>query len=271
VCALGLFSAPAAASVTDVYGQSVSRELRTGQSRSVGDGLSFADGASDEDWNDVTLSWDITPIVGGFHYSYTIDGFNKPWVSHISLDLSDNAIDFEDGGLADADALRNLKFSYGSTDVTGEIKLEYGQLANEDVAGGVKFDELPDVERFGGEDEGEGEGEGDGEEDGVEDRDLQASTITISFDSNRSPVWHDIEFEQGQAGKGKGWGKGRGKGASGTLLQNTGIGDAVGDELAYVASPNGEVPAGRIPSPSAATTALILLATGLLPRRRRRA
>lgn len=55
-------------------------------SRSAGNGLSFANGVS------FTMQWTITPISGGYHYSYLFTGTTGAGmgVSHLALDTSDN-------------------------------------------------------------------------------------------------------------------------------------------------------------------------------------
>ena len=113
-----------------------------------------------------TVTWDIDPIVGGYHYKYIISGYTTPGLSHILLDLSTTCTSATAGCVANATA--------GSGETIGS--LVYGDFGDEGMSNpgfpagtsiqGIKFNEL-------------GNSEGN-------------PSFTIEFDSNRSPVYGDI-------------------------------------------------------------------------------
>jgi hypothetical protein len=150
-----LIASSTASQAAPVYGEPASL---TG-TRTVGAiGLDNID--SDPDWDDVVLSWTITNNGDGtFHYSYTLEDFDRPGVSHVTLDVSDDAIDDETpapGLVTDAELNGNSIAAF----------LEFGD--KEGITGAVKFDIGDD---------------GD---------------LTYTFNSNRSPVWGDIAIKGGQ-------------------------------------------------------------------------
>jgi hypothetical protein len=248
VFAAGLVAMPLASAqatpVTDVYGDDVPSSMWSGETRSVANGgLVTAEGTSG--WDDASMTWDISPVTGGFNYKYTFDNF-LPAISHITLDLSDNAID--NGDLVDPEALTDVQITVGDTVYDAYDPAEDLEFAtnfdNEAVIGGVKFDNLPDPEEVG----------------------PDGGSLMISFNSNRIPVWHDIEIEKGQAGQSGGPPGGNGPPGFGdpVLVRNSGFGpDNFGPGSAYIAGPNAESPPGGgngvIPAPSAALGGLGLM------------
>ncbi len=93
-------------------------------SRTVADpGLTTAEA----DWADATIDWAIDDNGDGtYTYTYTFTNFDKPGISHITLDLTDNAVD-------DPDAITAFEFN-GSP--SGD--LEIGD--KDGITGAVKFD-----------------------------------------------------------------------------------------------------------------------------------
>ncbi len=153
-----VFAAPANAAM--IYGTSAAGEL-TG-SRTVTDpGLTTTDPT---DWGDAVVSWVITDNGNGtLHYEYTFTGFNKPDISHVDIDISDDAI--SGNALADPNAVTGATLN-GNLIPTNLV--EFGDF--DGLTGSVKFD--------------------------IND---ETSTILVyAFDSNRSPVYGHLVVKGGQ-------------------------------------------------------------------------
>ncbi|MEX1015622.1 MAG: hypothetical protein WDZ31_02665 [Phycisphaeraceae bacterium] len=134
--------------------------------RSVGDGLTL-DG--DSDWSDVTVAWDIQWTGTHFLYTYTLTGLGSPGLSHLVLDITDDALDGDD--LADPDAVVNPTINGDSWDNDMEYKEDEFTQNQPFMTGVIKFDDI--------------EGE-------------DTDTFVITLESNRAPVWGDIFLKGGQ-------------------------------------------------------------------------
>ncbi|MBL8177653.1 MAG: PEP-CTERM sorting domain-containing protein [Bryobacterales bacterium] len=150
--------------------------------RDAGNGIAFTTGVS------FTVEWTISPISGGYHYTYLITGTTGRGmgVSHFALDTSDNCTN-QNGCVTNVTV--NGVAVDSSTLVFGA---NTGQNGNPNFPGnffGV---------RFGGQ--------------------INPSTgtnqlpLTIAFDSNRVPVYGDFYLKLGQGGVssngGAGWNTG---------------------------------------------------------------
>ncbi len=153
-----VFAKPADAAM--VYGTSAAGEL-TG-SRTVTDpGLTTTDLA---DWGDAVVSWVITDNGNGtFHYEYTFTGFNKPDISHVDIDISDDAID--NNALSDLNAVTNATLN--GIIIPANL-VEFGNF--EGITGSVKFD--------------------------ISDENV--TNPIYAFDSNRSAVYGHLVVKGGQ-------------------------------------------------------------------------
>lgn len=198
----------------------------------VGHGLQ----TDEPDWQDATLEWEVIPDPNGFYlYTYTLTGFDRPAISHITFDVTDDAINFfcdddddddDDNGYDEDDDCNWLAdpFVMYDVEVNGDpVDPNYLELGDkEGIVGSIKID-------VGDEDEGD--------------------YVTYSFKSNRAPVYGDFRIKGGQ-----------------TYMVNTGFGDqSIEDALAYIARPNG---LGNPAEP--ATLSLIGLGAAAILRRRRR-
>ena len=145
-------------SASPVYDTSALGEL-TGSRASGGNGLVIGGG----NVTSASLSWVITSIAGGYHYSYSFSENSQQSISHFVLDLSDNCS-------GTSGCLQNVTTS-------GTYALEYGTFTkNNGNPGlptgasivGVKFDTLTSGDPF-----------------------------TFEFDSNRVPVYGDFYTKGG--------------------------------------------------------------------------
>jgi len=128
-------------------------------SRSVGGGLQTAEA----DWQDAIIEWLITDNGNNtFTYTYTLENFDKPGISHVTLDFSDDCI--EGDQIADPNCLTDPKLN--GTPISSS-NIDPGD--HDGVVGGIKFD-------IGG----------DGD-------------LVYSFVSNRNPVFGDIHVKGGQS------------------------------------------------------------------------
>lgn len=119
------------------------------------------------DDQDLTITWDIDPIVGGYHYKYTITNFPAPNLSHILLDLSTNCTSSANGCVTNPTT--NATF--------GDIV--YGDFGDEGMSNpgfpagtsiqGIKFNFSADAD----------------------------APFVLDFDSNRAPVYGDIYSKGG--------------------------------------------------------------------------
>ena len=125
-----LFAFANTADATMVYGTSAAGEL-TGSLTVSDPGLMTTDMY---DWDDAVVSWVITDNGNGtMHYEYTFTGFDSPDISHLDIDITDNAI--YGNTLADPDAFTGATLNgvpIASSD------LEFGDF--DGITGAVKFD-----------------------------------------------------------------------------------------------------------------------------------
>lgn len=146
-----------------VYGSLVPTSSWTdSRSASTGGGL-----VGNGDWDDISVSWNITQAASVFHYEYTFSGLSDRSLSHVILDVSDNC-----GGCgskcvhnADYDVAGNPSYYYGTF---GTSPSNPGFPAGGSIFG-VKFDNMPD------------------------------DVTVISFDSLRAPMWGDFYAKGGTA------------------------------------------------------------------------
>jgi hypothetical protein len=150
-----LWSAAPARAVP-IYGTPVTGSDLSDSRDVDGDGLTGTNeysGAS----SDFTVTWEITPIDGGWHYKYTFTDFDKD-ISNFVIDLSDDCIDAPEGEECVWDVLLD-----GEAVATEDI--EFGDKSG--IIGGLKIDQ----------------GGGDG--------------TVYEFDSNRAPVWGHLAIKDG--------------------------------------------------------------------------
>ncbi|NIA06778.1 MAG: hypothetical protein GWP14_03925 [Actinobacteria bacterium] len=130
-------------------------------SRTVGvPGLATAEA----DWQDVVIDWAVVDNGNDtYTYTYTFKNFDQPGISHVTLDLSDDATDgAEDDEFADPNSVTHFLFNGNPSD-----ELEPGD--KDGITGSVKFDIGAD---------------GD---------------LTYSFISNRLPVFGDVFVKGGHS------------------------------------------------------------------------
>lgn len=107
-----------------VYGTSAAAELSG--SRSVASNTITVEN-NDPDWDDAVITWNIVDQMNGtFSYSYTFTGFNRPAISHFTLDLTDDAV-------SDSNAVTGATYNG-----VGFGAIEYGN--KDGITGAVKFD-----------------------------------------------------------------------------------------------------------------------------------
>ena len=161
--AIGLMGSMAAANAAVIYDSSALGEL-TG-SHSAGSGLTIGGGNA----TTASLSWAITSISGGYHYSYTFNtNSHQDSISHFILDLSDSCV--SGGSFADAKCVYNAMVN-GAAVVPGTFSSADGNsnpLLPAPITG-VKFD-------------------------GPNPNDLP---YIFSFDSDRAPVYGDFYAKAG--------------------------------------------------------------------------
>jgi hypothetical protein len=98
--AIGLMGSMAAAEASVIYDSSALGELSG--SRAAGSGLTIGGGNA----TTASLSWSITSIVGGYHYSYSFTtNSRQSSISHFILDLSDSCV--SGSSFADAKCVYN--------------------------------------------------------------------------------------------------------------------------------------------------------------------
>lgn len=161
--AVGALYSPAQAA--PVYGTAAPHS----GSRAVGNGL-VTTGASD--WDDATISWEVVENGDGTNtITYTFAGFGildndgeaSQSISHVTLDISDDAIGFG-GGFADPDAVTSVMIDGVPLSLAD---IEAGDF--DGITGAVKFDE------------------------GTE-----SDTLVYSFTTNRQIVYGDVFVKSGQ-------------------------------------------------------------------------
>lgn len=144
------------------------------------------------------VEWEITPITGGYQYEYTFSGYGGPAIpaiSHFILDLTDDCVT-----PGDPACVTNAVYAGGTTLEFGEFgpgPSNPGFPVGASIVG-VKFDET------------------DGD-----------APFTVTFESNRAPVWGDFYV----------------KGGNDSFAYNTGLTDHASEDINdFIARPNGVVP-----------------------------
>ena len=214
VAAIGVLVAGEAVRAAAVYGDAAT--LTGSRDTTTGGGLTHDGNWDDANSGEQGISWSITLSGGTYTYSYTLTGFENPELSHLTLDLTDDALDEDQ--LADPDAVKNVSVSHNGYEL--DFK-ETTFSSDPGITGAVKFDGLQSG----------------------------SGAYTLSFESNRNPVWGQISA----------------KGGSNTYVRNIAYGDMTDSNTQhYVARPNGVVPE---------PTSLSLLGLGglVMFRRRRKA
>ncbi len=153
LCSIALVALMAAcAQAALVYGTAAPMQ----GSRTAGNGLA----TNGPDWDDVEITWSI--VNNGDHaytYTYTFYNFDQPAISHVALDLSDDAL--SGNQLADPEAVTEFYFNGTPSDA-----LEFGDF--DGIVGAVKFDIGADND-----------------------------VLTYVFTSNRAPVYGNIFVKGG--------------------------------------------------------------------------
>jgi hypothetical protein len=118
---------------------------------------------NDPDWHDGVITWDIQDLGGGmWQYTYTFTGFDRPGISHFTLDISDDAVT-DPNSVINPYIQEGLDPKYYLDPALDEW--EKGDFHG--IQGALKLDK-------GGDD-----------------------SLTYGFESNRSPVWHDFHLKAG--------------------------------------------------------------------------
>ena len=162
IAAVVTLAASAASHAAPVYGEPADLS----GTRTVG-AVGLDNISSDPSWDDVVLRWVITDNGNNtYHYSYTLENFNQPAISHFTLDVTDSAIVDEtpSAGLVTNAQLNGFDIS---------ASLEFGN--KDGITGAVKFDIR---------------------EDGIPVP--EGTDLTYSFNSNRAPVWGDFFIKGGR-------------------------------------------------------------------------
>ncbi len=233
VCALLLVGSTSIAKAAIVYGTSAIGELTGTRDLGAPNGSIGGLTATGAGWSSgFELGWTIAPSGSNWVYTYTFSGFTSPDISHITLDISDACIDFDNDTLADPNCVTqiNLNSDSNSTGIVGEQ--EYGN--NDGIAGAVKFESLDDLEPNGG-------------------------NFQLMFTSNQAPVYGHI-FLFGGLNTVSNIGLGLTAGDPGLM-----------DTLNFVARPNGDGVGGEIPEPATVVLVGIGLALVAVRMKRRTA
>lgn len=142
-----------------VYGTDT--DIQYTGSRSVGTGL-IAD-PSNSKWSNAAVEWTIEVLPSTMvEYTYYFTGFKKKAISHIAIDLTDDA--FFGDTLIDPDAIKDIELTNTGEDDPFDLNIEYGNVNlpafHKRFPGGVKIE--------------------------VDDPDAD---VTLTFLSNRLPTW----------------------------------------------------------------------------------
>ncbi len=136
-------------------------------SRSVGTGLTIGSGNATA----ASLKWAITSIVGGYHYSYTLDtSSSQHSISHFILELSGSCV--SGGVLADPNCAHNASAG-GATLIPGTFSIGPSNPNMPGTITGLKFDGPTS----------------------------NALPYILSFDSDRAPVYGDFYAKTGSPPK----------------------------------------------------------------------
>ena len=161
VLTLGLALFAGEASAIPVYGTNVALGDFSGSRSIAGGGLINGGGS----FSSATVSWTITAIAGGLHYSYSVATDSQQGVSHFIWDLSDNCTEI-------GACFQNLVLTSGGTSLGtiafGTYTSGNGNPGMPGTIVGVK------ANINGG-----------------------AANFALEFDSNRVPVWADFYSKAG--------------------------------------------------------------------------
>jgi hypothetical protein len=144
-------------------GAAVGAANLTGCLTAAGGGLVFAPDPGP--WDSFTVAWQITPIVGGYHYEYTYDNGGQKNISHLLLGLSANCTEATTSRTPST-CIWNL-----SRAAEGPKLYKPSDPSNDGLPGDLW---------------------------GIKQDSVSADKLTFSFDSNRIPVWQNTYMRDGK-------------------------------------------------------------------------